>query len=281
MLRLLRAGLVVLLALGLLALFRWSLVETAGAAPIRPIDLVQPTPLPTSPPEATSPHKGESGTLAPDISFIDNPTAQCYRPEQYTNDCYIRWQYLNVTAGSSQYIISMTVSIDNHMRAYYAGFFQTAMYVPQDMQKPGFRVACGLAGVSGKPNLGQAYSYTIRARETGGLKSANYGTVYCPADVVPVKKALLNGPHSGFTNQTYTFTTTVPLTTTLPVTYTWTVSGHAAITFTDGVSNTQSFVWKTVGVKKVNVEVANRAGKVQVTQNVIINDYKLYLPLLH
>ena len=281
MYRLLRAILAVLLALGFLALFRWGLVVTAGAAAERATGLIQPTPLPNSP-EGPSPlQNGEGDASAPLITTIDGPTAQCYRPEQYTNDCYIRWQYLNVTASTSQYIISMTVSIDNRIRAYYSGFFQSAMYVPSDMQKPGFHVACGLPGAGGNPGLGQAYSYIVRARETGGLKAANYGTVYCPADVVPVKKVNLSGPLSGLTNRAYTFTTTVPLTTTLPVTYTWTVNGQSPITVSAGVSDTQTFTWNTAGVKKVTVQAANRAGTIQVFQNITINEHKIYLPLLH
>jgi hypothetical protein len=76
----------------------------------------------------------------------------------------------------------MTVAIDNRLRANYQGFFQNSMYIPPNLMEPGLRVACGARGTSGNPYLGRAYAYTIRARETGGLRSANYGTVYCPAD---------------------------------------------------------------------------------------------------
>lgn len=45
----------------------------------------------------------------------------------------------------------------------------------------GFKVACGALGAGGNPYWGNAYPYTIRARDSAGLKSANYGTAYCPA----------------------------------------------------------------------------------------------------
>lgn len=122
----------------------------------------------------------QSDPQAPEISFIDSPTATCYRPIDRLDTCYIEWNYLAVTASSSQYIISMTVSIDGKLRAYYAGFFQTSMYVPADFHKPGFMVTCGKKGASGYPNLGKSYSYILRARETGGLAAANYGSVTCP-----------------------------------------------------------------------------------------------------
>ena len=101
-----------------------------------------------------------------------------------------------VSASTSQYIISMTVSIDGQLRAYHAGFFQTSMYIPGDMLRPGFKVACGWRGASGAPELGYSYDYVIRAAETGGLKAANYGRITCPADAgtafLPV--ILVSGP---------------------------------------------------------------------------------------
>ncbi len=45
----------------------------------------------------------------------------------------------------------------------------------------GFQVACGPLGAGGNPTLGESYGYTIRARDSAGLGSANYGSVYCPA----------------------------------------------------------------------------------------------------
>jgi hypothetical protein len=113
----------------------------------------------------------------PTISFIDSPSATCYQPDSSRNTCYIEWSYLYVTASASQYIISMTVSIDNRLAAYHSGFFQTSMYIPSDMVGRGFKVACGLRNASG---LGNSYAYTLRARETGGLSAANYGSVTCP-----------------------------------------------------------------------------------------------------
>jgi hypothetical protein len=113
----------------------------------------------------------------PTISFIDSPAATCYQPDRSHNTCTIEWNYLYVSASSSQYIISMTASIDNHLVAYHSGFFQTSMYIPGDMVSHGFKVACGSRDTSG---LGNTYAYTLRARETGGLSAANYGSVTCP-----------------------------------------------------------------------------------------------------
>jgi hypothetical protein len=113
----------------------------------------------------------------PAISFIDSPSATCDRPDSSRDTCYIEWNYLYVSASSSQYIISMTVSIDNRLVAYHSGFFQTSMYIPNDMVGHGFKVACGPRHANG---LGNSYAYTVRASETGGLSAANYGSVTCP-----------------------------------------------------------------------------------------------------
>lgn len=121
--------------------------------------------------------RSETEIKEPAISFIDSPSATCSQPESSRNTCYINWNYLYVYAGTSQYMISMTVSIDNHIVAYHSGFFQTYMYVPGDMFGRGFKVACGSRRANG---LGSSYAYTLRARDTSGLSAANYGSVSCP-----------------------------------------------------------------------------------------------------
>jgi hypothetical protein len=79
-------------------------------------------------------------------------------------------------------MIAMTVTINTFGTvARINGFFQTYMNVPYNMFGDGFRVACGPAGASGAPTLGNAYNWTINARDSSNLKSANYGVAYCPA----------------------------------------------------------------------------------------------------
>ena len=118
----------------------------------------------------------------PTISFIDSPTAQCYGPMDEVDACYVNWGSLEVSATAPQYIERMTIMIDGRIRAYYAGFFQTSMTVPPGMHAEGFKVACGYPGAGGDPAFGNQYAYEIRARETGGLSSANFGSVLCPFD---------------------------------------------------------------------------------------------------
>ena len=119
------------------------------------------------------------------IGFIDSPTATCYQPDRRVDECFINWYYLSVSA-SPNYMIFMSATINAIGGvAIYQGFFQTSMYAPYNMHDRGFRVKCGPLVVSPDPSVtpdhGNAYAYTIRARDSNGLTSANYGSVFCPA----------------------------------------------------------------------------------------------------
>jgi hypothetical protein len=137
------------------------------------------------PPEALATAAEPSPKLAieadsPNISPIDASSTTCYRAEETSETCYIEWPYVYVTAGTSQYIISMTTEIDGRVRVHTQGFFQTSMYVPSDMYAPGFAVDCGQPGSDGIPDLGNVYFFSITARETGGGSSTRSTDVLCP-----------------------------------------------------------------------------------------------------
>ncbi len=152
-------------------LLAWGLGAAApGAA--APSSLPTPTALPLQPPPGLPP-----APHAPDISFIDSPTAACQVLRG--GGCAITWNYLYANAAPG-YVISMTVVIDNKLRGHYGGFFQTNMYVPSEMLA--FRVDCGLYGASGVPRMGKTHAYALRVRASDGLSSANYGSVLCPLD---------------------------------------------------------------------------------------------------
>ena len=119
------------------------------------------------------------------IGFIDSPTATCYQPDRRVDECFINWYYLSVSADPN-YMIFMSATLnDIGGVALYQGFFQTSMYAPYAMHGRGFRVKCGPLVPSSNPAVtpdhGNTYAYTIRARDSAGLSSANYGTLYCPA----------------------------------------------------------------------------------------------------
>jgi hypothetical protein len=122
-----------------------------------------------------------SAPQVPSIGFIDSPSATCYQPDVSQDACYINWYYLAVDANPN-YMITMTLTLNDFGPvAQVQGFFQTSMYTPYNMFGNGFKVNCGALGSGGNPTLGKAYAYTIRARDSANLGSANYGTAYCPA----------------------------------------------------------------------------------------------------
>ena len=129
--------------------------------------------------------------------------------------------------------------------------------------------------------LGKTYAYTVRSRETGGLSAANYGSVTCPSDVVPVASLGLAGHNAGGVGVTYPFTATVlPITTTLPLTYVWQVSNHPTVTFTHGLSATQNIAWSAAGTKQILVTAFNAAGSASVTHTIMTHLREIFLPVL-
>lgn len=117
----------------------------------------------------------------PLIGFIDSPTAACVQPDPSRDECFINWYYMSVIADPN-YMITMTVMLNDFgYVGQFHGFFQTSMYVPYNMNPQGYKVSCGALNSGGNPYWGEAYAYTIRARDSANLKSANYGTVTCPA----------------------------------------------------------------------------------------------------
>jgi hypothetical protein len=168
-----------ILAAALLFVITFVAIGVArGQTPLGPLVLSRETQS-ESAREIVAP-EASTAPQQPNIGFIDSPSATCYLPDPSQDSCYINLYYLSVDA-SPNYMITMTATINNiGPVAHTQGFFQTSMYVPYNMLGQGFRVPCGDLGAGGNPQLGNAYAYTIRARDSAGLSSANYGTVYCP-----------------------------------------------------------------------------------------------------
>jgi hypothetical protein len=178
-----------ILLAGTIGLFQIAVGQGTPPAPIRPLAAGSETQgenkREVSAPAGAAPNapNAQSAPSAPFIGFIDSPTSVCYKPDPAQDACYVNWYYMSVGAAPS-YMISMTVTINAlGPVARYQGFFQTSMYVPYNMAGNGYRVACGPKGAGGDPGWGNAYAWTIRARDSANLSSANYGTVYCPAHV--------------------------------------------------------------------------------------------------
>lgn len=262
------------LAISLGLLLAWLVVQAAPAAVAARLDSAsQPVTTPTIIP-------GQPDTRAPDISIIDGPTPACVLPRPGTDTCYLTWAYLQASADPASYIISMTVEIDGQGRGRYQGFFQTAMYIPTELLS--FRVSCGVPGAGGNPDWGLSHSYVVRGRDTSGLKAANYGSVFCPADQVSLVSASLDGPAQGRYGRPNTFTAAVtPLTATLPITYTWLADDHppqVQVNGTAGIS--RAFAWNSYGLKTVQLTISNPVSELVLSDTILIEPYSIYSPLI-
>ena len=204
---------------------------------------------------------------------IDAPAPTCYRPQEFTDVCYIEWAALSASTVAPHNLISMSVSIDGRLRLYMAGFFQSAANLPPDMFARGFKVACGPPGAGGNPLWGATHAFEIRARDSSGAFNAVSGSVACPADVVPVRRATLEGPAFGATGVTQPFTATArPVTATTPITYHFSATDLAGLTFSGNRTQAAGLTWALTGTKTVTVTAENAAGQAAAHTTIRIQD---------
>ena len=179
--RMIRRGFLLVTTLGLLTTAFWLVLQRARAAVPDTLGIqAQAAAVTPAPGEQPIQRLRDDAPQESAISFIDSPTAVCQRSNLLQDECYINWYDMYVNAYPA-YVITMTISIDNRLRANYHGFFQTDFNFFGDLNGAGFRVPCGKPGASSIPGLGMTHSYIIRARDSNGLGAANYGSVVCPA----------------------------------------------------------------------------------------------------
>ena len=86
---------------------------------------------------------------------------------------------------------------------------------------------------------------------------------------------IIGGPTEGIVGESYVFTATVsPPTATLPISYTWVPTPESG----QG-TNVAAYSWTMPGTKTVTITVENFGGSVPATHDILIADYKIYLPL--
>ena len=82
-------------------------------------------------------------TRAEAISFIDSPTAHCRKVKG--NQCVIGWQHISVDAAPN-YMTDVWVFVEEKLVFHGSGFFQTSMFVGNDLLGDGVPVKCGAPG---------------------------------------------------------------------------------------------------------------------------------------
>lgn len=120
------------------------------------------------------------------ISFINTASPYCHQPDSRVDRCFIGFAWHAVS--SSSYMVKLQVSIGGRRVVEDRGFFQSGMFIDQtSLGGTGYRVSCGLTGAGGSsdPMVGLVYDYAIRAEDSEGLTSQNFGTIGCPAFLPP------------------------------------------------------------------------------------------------
>ncbi len=86
----------------------------------------------------------------------------------------------------------------------------------------------------------------------------------------PVLDAVtLNGPGTGATGQTYTFTAAVDALSVTPITYTWEATGQSPVVVGgQGVTHTVAFVWPEAGTQAVTVTAQSVWGQAQAVHSI-------------
>ena len=151
---------------------------------------------------------------------------------------------------------------------YFGGSdFDRARFVASD--KNGNPVIVGYTESTDFPTTPNAYDRS----HNGGfdLFVARFNAV--STATTPPTDVTLNGPTTGATQISYTFTANVtPTTTTQPVTYTWEATEQAAIINQSGVSHTVNYTWNTIGTKTITVTADNDAGSAVTSHLINITD---------
>ena len=91
----------------------------------------------------------------------------------------------NLSANGSDISFSrVELLVDNKLRMYMAGFFESSAYFTYSMVPDAFTVSCGGPNASGNPNYGKSYLVTANAYMADGTSASNTMNVFCPAFVV-------------------------------------------------------------------------------------------------
>jgi hypothetical protein len=124
--------------------------------------------------------------------------------------------------------------------------------------------------------------------------TATHTMVVSPEPSSPEPHALtsatIQGPPEGDSDTSYDFTVEVqPANATTPITYTWQATDHEPEMHVDGLSNTVSYAWNTIGTKTITVTADNGYGNAVLQNHAIAitkpennNDpaQSVYLPLI-
>lgn len=132
---------------------------------------------------AAQPNAAPANDSAPKtISAITTRSPYCYQPDRQRDECFLGFELHFVSSSVS--LTRLQVSISGRRVLEDRGFFQSSALIGHaQTANPGFKVACGLSGSGADPDplIGQRYTFQIRAEDSDGLITQNFGVFSCPA----------------------------------------------------------------------------------------------------
>ena len=138
------------------------------------------------------------------LTAITTSNPYCYQPDPRQNVCFVGFRILgNVGATNPDTLKSLTLTLDGKLVHRSLAFFEAGITATSSLHGPGFRVPCGLPGVSGDPDpqIGKVYSATIQATTVSSNTSTNSMPIGCPAYLVAEGASVISIAPTPLTSQ--------------------------------------------------------------------------------
>jgi hypothetical protein len=136
----------------------------------------------------------------------------------------------------------------------------------------------GAFTISWQGNITVGQDYVVAAVSPSYTVSETLTTPCVPAG--PGQPAI-SGPREGRVGEPLTFIAAIePHTAVPPLTYTWWLSETNLITHTNGLSDTLTYAWDTLGIQGFGLIVENEYGRVYGRYTVEIVEQQLFLPVI-
>ncbi len=125
-------------------------------------------------------NRASSHLAAPGQATIVLNNPYCVQPSPALGTCVLNARNVSVSSSDPNFT-GLQVTVNGNTRAFLSAFFETAVYLTDDMLGPGLQVACGLPNAGGVAGYGYRYTLGFSAIISGNPASTDTAEVSCPA----------------------------------------------------------------------------------------------------
>lgn len=122
---------------------------------------------------------GSARTAAPDAVSLTVSNPYCAQAAPSSSTCLINVRNISATSSDSNFR-GVQITIDGKTRAFFSTFFETSVFINEQMMGKGLEVACGGPNASGLPGYGLQYNVGISAIISGSSSTSDTSIVNCP-----------------------------------------------------------------------------------------------------